>query len=397
MKGGEAGRAAGGRGLTRTGGGPVTRQDGETPLDIAEVHGHDEVAALLREVSARALGGTCSGAPSGRRGGRRGARARARWRGAERRGAERRGAGAQWKPKKGRRAAKATRARPEGLQEGAGAARAGAAKKRSTSAENGRVADVERLIAARADLEAKDWVRAARRPPRSASPLPPPAPPPTLRSPPPRGAARGRGRYTRGFWGGAVTARGAAREKRNRLFSRPRPARGGAARRGRREAQAGAHRARPPGRTDRTPLHWAAVSGRVEVAEKLLAAGAAVGATDDVRAPRAGEGVAGGVCQHRFRAGSVLVSPFSLGGGRRIGGRERGPGRAGGRALTARPPGRSDARRCTRLRTTVAWRWRRSCSRRARPSAPRATCAPLARGRGSQGGVVSIVLGPAPF
>jgi len=54
----------------------VTRQFGDTPLDIAEVHGHDEVAALLREVSARVLGGTCSGAPSGRRGGRRGARAR---------------------------------------------------------------------------------------------------------------------------------------------------------------------------------------------------------------------------------------------------------------------------------------------------------------------------------
>ena len=33
----------------------------------------------------------------------------------------------------------------------------------------------------------------------------------------------------------------------------------------------------------------------MEVAEKLLAAGAAVGATDDVRAPRAGEGVAGGL------------------------------------------------------------------------------------------------------
>jgi hypothetical protein len=107
----------------------VTRQDGTTPLDVAVQRNKPAVAALLREVSARALGGTCSGAPSGRRGGRRGARARARWRGAERRGAERRGAGAQWKPKKGRRAAKATRARPEGLQEGAGAARAGAAKK----------------------------------------------------------------------------------------------------------------------------------------------------------------------------------------------------------------------------------------------------------------------------
>ena len=54
----------------------MTRQDGKTPLDQAEENGEDEVAALLREVSARALGGTCSGAPSGRRGGRRGARAR---------------------------------------------------------------------------------------------------------------------------------------------------------------------------------------------------------------------------------------------------------------------------------------------------------------------------------
>ena len=54
----------------------MTRQDGKTPLDIAVQHNNPAVAALLREVSARALGGTCSGAPSGRRGGRRGARAR---------------------------------------------------------------------------------------------------------------------------------------------------------------------------------------------------------------------------------------------------------------------------------------------------------------------------------
>ena len=64
------------------------------------------------------------------------------------------------------------------------------------------------------------------------------------------------------------------------------------------------------------------------MAEKLLAAGAAVGATDGVRGPRAGEGVAGGVCQHRFRAGSVLVSPFFPGGGRaRVDGSSRGAGR----------------------------------------------------------------------
>ena len=55
----------------------------------------------------------------------------------------------------------------------------------------GRVADVERLIAARADLEAKNSVRAARRPPTAAlrvaaAPL---RPPPS--SPPPCGAARG--------------------------------------------------------------------------------------------------------------------------------------------------------------------------------------------------------------
>ena len=71
---------------------------------------------------------------------------------------------------------------------------------------------------------------------------------------------------------------------------------------------------------------------------------------------------------------------------RRGGGAAGGRGaRGAGRALTARAPGRTETRRCTTLRATVTWRWRRSCSRRARPSAPRTTCAPLARGRGSQG------------
>ena len=45
-----------------------------------------------------------------------------------------------------------------------------------TAAQNGRVADVERLIAARADVEAKS-VSIARRPPRR-RPTPRPAPPP---------------------------------------------------------------------------------------------------------------------------------------------------------------------------------------------------------------------------
>ena len=45
------------------------------------------------------------------------------------------------------------------------------------AAKNGRVADVERLIAARADVEAKDAVSIARRRPRR-RPTPRPAPPP---------------------------------------------------------------------------------------------------------------------------------------------------------------------------------------------------------------------------
>ena len=45
------------------------------------------------------------------------------------------------------------------------------------AAQNGRVAEVERLIAARADVEAKDVVSIARRRPRR-RPTPRPAPPP---------------------------------------------------------------------------------------------------------------------------------------------------------------------------------------------------------------------------
>ena len=79
---------------------------------------------------------------------------------------------------------------------------------------------------------------------------------------------------------------------------------GGAGRR----AQAGAHRA-GPGQNGYTPLHVAAIWGRVEVAEKLLAAGAAVGATDDVRAPRAGEGVRRGVYNSDLLSASFSI-PF---------------------------------------------------------------------------------------
>ena len=69
--------------------------------------------------------------------------------------------------------------------------------------------------------------------------------------------------------------------------------RGGGAAGGRGARGAGGRSPRGPRAGRSTPLHEAASNGHVEVAEKLLAAGAAVGATDDVRAPRAGEGVAG--------------------------------------------------------------------------------------------------------
>ena len=87
-----------------------------------------------------------------------------------------------------------------------------------------------------------------------------------------------------------MTARGARGGKSGIGLSVDRgpPAGGaGAGARGR----AGAHRA-GPGQFGYTPLHRAAWEGHWEVAEKLLAAGAAVGATNNVRAPRAGEGVA---------------------------------------------------------------------------------------------------------
>jgi len=88
-----------------------------------------------------------------------------------------------------------------------------------------------------------------------------------------------------------MTARGARGGKSGIGLSVDRgpPAGGaGAGARGR----AGAHRAGPGQLLGGTPLHLAAREGHPEVAEKLLAAGAAVGATDEVRAPRAGEGVA---------------------------------------------------------------------------------------------------------
>ena len=180
------------------------------------------------------------------------------------------------------------------------------------------------------------------------------------------------------------------------------------ARRGARGAGGGrALTARGPRAVRTNAAARAAGNGRVEVAEKLLAAGAAVGATSNVRAPRAGEGVAGGVCQHRFRAGSVLVSPFSLGGGRRIGGRERGPGahdgssRGAGRGAGGRSPRGPRAGRIHAAALGCGLRSRGGGGEAARGGRGRrrheTTCAPLARGRGSQGGVVSIVLGPAPF
>jgi len=68
------------------------------------------------------------------------------------------------------------------------------------AAQDGRVADVERLIAARAHVNAKDEVGAARRPPRSASPLTPSTASPF--APPHPAARRGAAVGTLGaFWG----------------------------------------------------------------------------------------------------------------------------------------------------------------------------------------------------
>ena len=70
--------------------------------------------------------------------------------------------------------------------------------------------------------------------------------------------------------------------------------RGGGAAGGRGAPGAGGRSPRGPRQAGNTPLHEAAREGHVEVAEKLLAAGAAVGVTaGEVRGPLAGEGVTG--------------------------------------------------------------------------------------------------------
>ena len=136
-----------------------------------------------------------------------------------------------------------------------------------------------------------------------------------------RGGRRGRAR-TRARWRGAERCGGSSGDRRSRALRRDA---GGAAR-------AGAHRA-GPGQAGYTPLHFAARDGRLEVAEKLLAAGADVGATDDVRAPRAGEGVAGFSFYIRSVLGSALfcfsLSLFMVCGCGSLLRRERGEG--GGR------------------------------------------------------------------
>ena len=123
-----------------------------------------------------------------------------------------------------------------------------------------------------------------------------------------------------------MTARGARGGKSGIGFSVDRgPPAGGAGAGARGAGRAGAHRA-GPGQGGYTPLHAATNNGRLEVAAKLLAAGAVVGAADKVRGPWRGRGSQGGGCQQRYRADSVLVSPFPFGGRARIGGHVRGPG-----------------------------------------------------------------------
>ena len=147
-----------------------------------------------------------------------------------------------------------------------------------TAAENGRVADVERLIAARADLKAKDDVSTARRVLRTASPLPPPAPP--AASPLSHGTVRA-------LCGGRDDRSGRGAENAESGFSRPRPDRDWGGDGGAGGAGGGADRA-GPGQNGLKPLHLAAMNGHWEVAEKLLAAGADIGATNNVRDPGGG-------------------------------------------------------------------------------------------------------------
>ena len=59
-----------------------------------------------------------------------------------------------------------------------------------------------------------------------------------------------------------------------------------------------------PGQVGDTPLHLAAIYGHVEVAEKLLAAGAAVGATDERARPSRG----GGGCRGFYNSDLLSAS-----------------------------------------------------------------------------------------
>ena len=66
------------------------------------------------------------------------------------------------------------------------------------------------------------------------------------------------------------------------------------------DAGGGADRA-GPGQNGSTPLHLAAMNGHVEVAEKLLAAGADIETKQKVRDPGGG---GGGALQERCRGGA---------------------------------------------------------------------------------------------